>query len=160
MLPTINLCGTPVTRLIIGGNPFSAFSHFSAELDDEMLRYYTMPRLQDALAESWRCGLNTVQTRGDRHMMRMILEHRENGGAIQWLAQTASEFADLGANIREIRRYGPFAVYHHGSHTDNRWHLGRIDEVRDIVSPPRLGPRAAPARAGPRAGGPRVAPAS
>lgn len=133
MLPTVDLCGMPVTRLIVGGNPFSGYSHVSAELDWEMIRYYTMPRLQETLAEAWRCGINTVQTRGDRLMMRMILEHRENGGCLQWISQTASEFADIVANIREIARYGPMAIYHHGTHTDNQWHLGRFDAVRDVL---------------------------
>ena len=133
MLPTIDLCGTRVTRLICGGNPFSGYSHVSAELDWEMVRYYTMPHLQTCLDECWRQGINTVQTRGDRLMMRMILEHREGGGQMQWLAQTASEFRDIKANIAEICRYGPFAIYQHGTHTDNSWHTGKFDEVRDIV---------------------------
>jgi len=133
LLPTIDLCGTVVTRLICGGNPFSGYSHVSADLDWEMIRYYTMPRLQATLAECWRCGINTVQTRGNRLMMRMILEHRENGGQLHWLAQTASEFRDIKANIAEIRRYQPFAIYHHGTHTDNAWHTGRMEEVREII---------------------------
>ncbi|NIR02687.1 MAG: hypothetical protein GTN78_21220, partial [Gemmatimonadales bacterium] len=56
--------------------------------------------------------------------MRMYLEHRENGGQMQWLAQTASEFADISANIAEIVSYRPIAIYHHGTHTDNSWYLG------------------------------------
>ena len=133
LLPTIDLCGKKVTRLICGGNPQSGYSHVSAELDWEMVRYYTMPRLQALLDECWRQGLNTVQTRGDRLMMRMALEHHESGGQLQWIAQTASEFRDIRANIAEIARYSPVAIYHHGSHTDNSWHAGKIDEVRDLV---------------------------
>jgi hypothetical protein len=98
-----------------------------------MVEYYTMPRLQEILAECLRCGINTFQSRADRHQMRMFLEHRLAGGQIQWIAQTASEFADHKAHIREICQYEPMAVYHHGTHTDNRWHLGKIDEVADLV---------------------------
>jgi hypothetical protein len=133
MLPTIRIGDKEVTRLICGGNPISGFSHYSLEMDGEMLRYYTMPRLQELLAECWRQGINTIQTRGDRHTMRMYLEHRENGGQMQWLAQTASEFRDIVANIHEIASYRPVAIYHHGTHTDNSWHLGKIDEVRDFL---------------------------
>jgi len=133
MLPTIDLCGKRVTRLICGGNPFAGFSHTDADRDREMLEYYTMPRLQAALDECWRNGINTIQTRGDRHQMRMYLEHRLNGGQLQWIAQTASELADLKANIAEICRYGAIAIYHHGTRTDNLWHAGRIEEVRDLV---------------------------
>ena len=133
MLPTFVLGEKRITGLVCGGNPFSGFSHFSEELGWEMVRYYTMPRLQETLEECWRNGINTVQTRGDRLMMRMILEHREGGGMLQWIAQTASEFSDIRANIREIAEYEPIAIYHHGTHVDNCWHEGSIDEVADVV---------------------------
>ncbi len=133
MLPTISFFGRQVTRLICGGNPFSGFSHSSEELDNEMLRYYTMPRLQACLDECWRSGINTVQSRGDRHQMRMMLEHRLGGGQMQWIVQTASEFADISANIRLIARCEPIAIYHHGTHTDNCWHAGTMEVVREIV---------------------------
>ena len=99
MLPQVDLCGHPVTRLICGGNPLSGFSHVSAELDREMIEYYSMPNLQALLDECWKEGINTFQSRGDRHQMRMVLEHRQNGGKMQWIAQTASEFVDIPGNI-------------------------------------------------------------
>ncbi len=133
MLPTIELGKHQVTRLIIGGNPFSGFSHQNAQLDREMIEYYTMPRLQATLDECWRQGINTVQSRGDRHQMRMFLEYRLRGGQMQWIAQTASEFANIYANIAQIASYEPIAIYHHGTHTDNSWHSGQIDAVADIV---------------------------
>ena len=133
MLPTVRIGDKDVTRLICGGNPVSGISHFTNEMDWDMLRYYTMPRLQQLLDECWRQGINTVQTRGDRHTMRMYLEHRENGGRMQWIAQTASEFSDIYANIAQICDYEPIAIYHHGTHTDNSWHAGTIDQVADYL---------------------------
>jgi len=133
MLPTVKIGDNDVTRLICGGNPFSGFSHVNAELDSEMISYYTMPNLLKCLDECRRNGINTFQSRGDRHQMRMYLEHRDKGGDMQWIAQTASEFRDIRSNINEICRYGPIAVYHHGSHVDNSWHEGKIDVVADIV---------------------------
>ena len=133
MLPAVDFCGVEVTRLICGGNPLSGYSHFSGELDREMVEYYTMPNLQTLLDECWANGINTFQSRGDRHQMRMFLEHRLNGGSMQWIAQTASEFADIGRNIQEIAGYKPIAIYHHGTHTDNSWHTGTIDRVQDII---------------------------
>lgn len=132
-LPTIDFFGHRVSRLVCGGNPLSGFSHFSAEMDWDMITWYTMPRIQDLLRECAREGITTVQTRGDRLMMRAYLEHRLGGGTMHWIAQTASEFASLAANIAEIARYEPIAIYHHGTHTDNAWHQGRIDAILDIV---------------------------
>ncbi len=133
MLPTIDFCGHKVTRLICGGNPLSGFSHVSDELDEEMVSYYTMPNIQACLAECWRQGVNTLQSRGDRHQMRVLLEHRQGGGQLQWIAQTATEWASIAANVAMIARHGPIGIYNHGTHTDNCWHEGRMDVVLDIV---------------------------
>ena len=133
MLPTVDFFERKVTRLICGGNPFSGYSHVSRELDREMVEYYNMPNLQKLLDECWQQGVNTFQSRGDRHQMRMYLEHQMKGGKMQWIAQTASEFTDVTANIAEIAAYNPIAIYHHGTHTDNSWHTGDIDKVYDLV---------------------------
>jgi len=132
-LPTVEFFGHKVSRLICGGNPLSGFSHFSAEMDRDMIEYYTMPNIQLLLNECWSNGINTFQSRGDRHQMRAYLEHRLNGGQMQWIAQTASEFASIEGNIEEIARYKPIAIYHHGTHTDNCWHSGMIERVRDFL---------------------------
>ena len=132
-LPTIRLGNHDVSRLIIGGNPFAAISHFSADMDRAMLDYYTMPNLQATLRRCEEVGINTVQSRGDRHQMRMVHEHRLAGGRMQWIAQTASELGDHFANIRQIASFKPIAIYIHGTFVDNSWHAGRIDRVRDEV---------------------------
>jgi len=133
LLPTVSLCGRDVTRLICGGNPLSGYSHVSAELDREMIEYYSMPNILGLLDVCRRQGVNAFQSRGDRHQMRAYLEHRQMGGEMYWIAQTASEFANIPANVAEIARYDPLAIYHHGTHTDNSWYMGRIDAVEDIV---------------------------
>jgi len=133
MLPTVDLCGKEVTRLICGGNPLSGFSHVSDALDREMIEYYTMPNILKLLDDCWGNGINTFQSRGDRHQMRAFLEHRQSGGKMQWIAQTASEFRDIKANVREIAEYAPIAIYHHGTHVDNSWHRGEFDQVLGII---------------------------
>lgn len=122
-----------ITKLICGGNPFSGFSHQNSKLDWEMISYYTMPNIQKALKECEKNGINTVQTRGDRHMMRAILEYKLNGGKLQWIAQIASEISDHKANVLEILRYEPIGIYYHGTYIDNFYHIGRIEDCRKII---------------------------
>jgi hypothetical protein len=98
-----------------------------------MIEHYTMPNQLALLDECWSQGINTFQSRGDRHQMRTYLEHRLGGGQMHWIAQTASEFASHEANVREIARYDPIAIYNHGTHTDNSWYLGELGAVRDVV---------------------------
>ena len=40
MLPTVKLGNTDITRLIVGGNPFSGNSHWSNERDWEMRDFF------------------------------------------------------------------------------------------------------------------------
>jgi len=65
--------------------------------------------------------------------MRLLHEHRLEGGRIQWIAQTASEFADIARNIREIASLKPVGIYHHGSQTDKFWAAGKIEQAREML---------------------------
>ena len=105
-LPTIAIGLHRVSRLIIGGNPYSGISHHSPAKSKEMEDYYTAGRIMADLREAERCGINTVLARADRHIMRVLNEYRNSGGRIQWIAQTAkgSEYADLATHIRLIAR--------------------------------------------------------
>ena len=47
-----------VSRLCIGGNPFSGFSHQSPERDQEMRAFYTPERVKHGLRIAERAGIN------------------------------------------------------------------------------------------------------
>lgn len=131
MLKTIDLCGTQVTRLIIGGNPFSGHSHISNEMNEEMTDYFTTQRIKDTLKRCQECGINTMQLRADAHIMRIIREFRSEGGELNWVAQTASEVSSLKGNVNSMMKYNPIAIYHHGTVTDNLYKAGKIDELKE-----------------------------
>jgi hypothetical protein len=132
-LPTTRWGSLTISRLIVGGNPVSGNSHVSPAADTEMRDYFTSSNIKQLLASCERAGINTWQSRGDRHILRILHEYRQEGGRIQWIAQTASEYADVRRNIREIAAERPIAIYHHGSTTDIAWRAGRIDTVRDSL---------------------------
>jgi hypothetical protein len=120
-----------ISRLIVGGNPVSGNSHVSPALDVEMRDYFTAARVQSLLSGCERAGINTWQSRGDRYILRMLNEHRLAGGRLQWIAQTASELADIPGNIRAIADAGAMGIYHHGTATDRFWKAGKIEQARD-----------------------------
>jgi len=130
-MPTVRFGAYNVSRLIVGGNPVSANSHVSPQLDGEMRDYFTTANVKKLLADCERAGINTWQSRGDRHIMRTLHEYRLEGGRIQWIAQTATEYRDLRRNLAEISALQPIGIYHHGSQTDNLWQTGKLDELRD-----------------------------
>ena len=131
LLPTVDLCGRHVSRLIVGGNPFRGYSHRSPELDREMTEYYTRQNIVRTLLECERHGINTMLSRGDAVIFDAVRAYRDAGGLMHWIAQTASEHPDFRQNTRDIASLGPIGIYFHGSEPDNRWKAGRVDSIRD-----------------------------
>lgn len=123
MLPTVDLCGLTVSRLIVGGNPFSGFSHQSHERDEEMLNYYTTERLKETLRRAESAGINTTIMRSDLHIHRLLREYYNEGGHIQWIAQVGADSGQqtmlraLDAAVAARAK----AIYIHGGHVDEAY---------------------------------------
>jgi hypothetical protein len=131
-VPQVTFGKHRISRLIVGGNPVSANSHVSPAMDREMMDYFTVANAKKMLRDCEEAGINTWQSRGDRHIMRILHEYRAEGGKIQWVGQTASEVADVPRNIRTMAPYA-LGIYHHGSQTDRWWAAGKIDHVREML---------------------------
>ena len=132
-LPQVQIGNCRISRLIVGGNPISGNSHVSNALSQEMADYFTAARTKQLLRDCEAAGINTWQSRGDRHIMRLLREYRLEGGTIQWIVQTASEHADIPRNIRMIADMKPLGIYHHGSATDQFWQTGKIEQAREML---------------------------
>ena len=92
-----------VSRFILGGNPFSGFSHQTPEADLRMKRWFTAARIKELLFEAERLGINTVISRADHHIMRVLLEYWDSGGTLQWLAQTCPELGSAEQSVPSAR---------------------------------------------------------
>ncbi len=132
-MPMVQFGKHRVSRLIVGGNPISGNSHVSGQLSRDMADYFTAARVKQLLAACESAGINTWQSRGDRHIMRLVNEYRLEGGKIQWIAQTASELADIPRNIDTIADMKPLGIYHHGTQTDKFWRAGKIEQAREML---------------------------
>lgn len=128
-LPQVDFCGTRISRLIIGGNPFSGNSHQNAQMDAEMEDFFTTRRIKDTLSKCLENGVNTAQLRGDKHIVRILREFRLEGNQIHWIGQTAPEMAPFENNVRFIKNNGAFSLYHHGTVTDALFKSGEYAEI-------------------------------
>jgi len=128
-MQTIDFAGKKISRLIVGGNPFSGNSHLSHEMNIDMLNYFSAANIKKTLFRCAEFGVNAAQMRGDKHIMRVLWEFRNEGGEIDWIAQTASETYRGGLN--EIVNYGPLAIYHHGTLTDHLFKERKFDRIND-----------------------------
>lgn len=122
-----------VSKLILGGNPFSGFSHQTPERDDEMRHYYTTARIVETLAQAESLGINTFLGRADRHISRILMEYWDQGGQIQWFAQTCTEFAPHTRGIANAIRGGAAACYIHGGQMDFWLAQGQTDSIRQCI---------------------------
>ena len=129
----INIRNVKVSRLIIGSNPFSGFSHQSPEVDLQMKRYFTTARIKTTLREGEKLGVNTILARGDHHIVRMLMEYWDEGGTLQWFAQTCPEVGDHEANISRASGGGAKACHIHGGVMDNFLAQNRIEEIPAVV---------------------------
>jgi len=128
----VKLGDVSVSRLVIGGNPFSGFSHQSLERNREMMRYYTVARIKDALRKAEAAGIDTFFGRTDRHVRRMLMEYWDEGGEIQWFGQTASEWGDQLAAIRAAAASGAKGIYVHGGIVDH-WYAQKKYDVLEAA---------------------------
>jgi len=118
-----------VSRFILGSNPFSGFSHQSPARDVEMRHFFTTTHIKDTLRHAEELGVNTLIARSDYHVMRMLMEYRDEGGALQWFAQTCPEVGSHEACILRAHANGAKAVHLHGGVMDNAYAQGKLNDV-------------------------------
>ena len=133
-LATVKLGDLAVSRFILGGNPQSGFSHWDAPLDDEMRHYYTTERCKALYREAESLGVTTHIGRADHHIIRILMEYWDEGGAIQWIAQTCPELGPPERGALNGLRYGAKAVFIHGGQTDHLYHQGKLEEIQPVVN--------------------------
>jgi len=130
MLPTTEICGQEITRLIIGGNPICGVSHFSTQLDEDMKNFFTMAEVKKLLFRCMECGINAMVMRGDRYVQRVIREFRQDGGNLKWITQTAPEISPFESVIGQVVALKTNAIFHQGVATDDLFNKGNQDEIK------------------------------
>ncbi len=122
-----------VSRFILGSNPFSGFSHQSPETDQAMRHYFASEKIKAVLREAESLGVNTIIARTDFHMMRLLMEYRDEGGTLQLFAQTCPEVGSHEVCIERAFNYGAKACHIHGGVMDNLFAQGGLDEIPPAI---------------------------
>lgn len=123
-----------ISRFVLGSNPFSGFSHQGIERDELMVHHYTVARIKRVLFDAERLGVSAFVARSDFHVMRMLLEYRDEGGALSWLAQTCPEVGSSEACVRRAAHGGAAACHIHGGVMDQLVAQGRGREVAEAIA--------------------------
>ena len=132
-MDSVSMQHLTVSRFILGSNPFSGFSHMDPAMDLAMKRYYTTARIKGLLFRAQALGVNTLIARTDNHVMRVLLEYWDEGGTLQWFAQTCPEIGDPLKCIEWAAASGAKACHLHGGWMDFIYAQGRLEEVPPAI---------------------------
>jgi len=121
-----------ISRLIIGGNQFSGWSH-SRDLKylRELFKAYgTEEKIMQTLQVCEENGINTIITASSAYLKKYW---RERGGRIQWIAQTHPKVNDITSDIKRAIDNGAVGAYIQGGVGDSFVKNGRVDLLGKAV---------------------------
>jgi len=130
---TVILGDVPISRLLVGGNPFSGFSHQNLARDTAMLDWYTMERIKETFRLAEAAGVTTHLGRGDHFIMRALREHWHEGGGLTWVCQTCPEVGSIDRGVGNAVHGGAVACFIHGGEMDYRVANDDTAAVRDGI---------------------------
>ena len=114
-MKTVDFLGMPVTKLILGDNPFIGNSYVPETYPrKEMFDYYQADKVLAALFAAEANGINTYMALADNYLIRLFQQYRREGGKMNIMFQTCPS-TDLQANIWQMMDCEPVAIYHQGS---------------------------------------------
>jgi len=131
---TVTLGDVPISRFLLGGNPFSGFSHQTRERNKEMLDWYTMERIKETFRLAERAGVTAHLGRGDHFIMRALHEHWNEGGNLTWVCQTCPEVGSIQLGIANALSGGAKCCFLHGGEMDFRVAGGDTEAIREGIA--------------------------
>jgi len=131
-LPTGKIGDVEFSRLIIGGNQFSGWSHSRdlPYLRDLFLAYSSQERVMNTLEMAEENGVNAILCAACDHLKKYW---KERGGKMKWIAQTHPNSKDLTSNIKRAIDNGASAAYIQGGVGDSFVKAGRVDLLGKAV---------------------------
>jgi hypothetical protein len=139
-LPTGRIGKLEISRLILGGNLLTHFTH-SRDLQYVYrlaAHYNTDEKILETLALAERHGINTLTIHNPPHAMSVLRRHRtERGGKIQWIicptAPVKPGLEEYRRQVEALIKDGCEAIYLWGVHADSLAKAGQVDLITQAV---------------------------
>ncbi len=131
-LPAGKIGNLRISRLIIGGNQFSGWSHSRdlPYLRHLFLAYSSEEKILETLQLCEQTGVNAIITSASGYLNRYW---KERGGRIQWIAQVHPKAEDLTSTIKQAIDNGAVGAYVQGGVGDSFVKNGRPDLLGKAV---------------------------
>ena len=124
-LPTGRICNLELSRIILGGNLLTHYTHCRDEYYIfKLIEHYNTPeKILETLALAEEHGINAMNVYTVDFTLDLMKKHRDRGGKMQWIicATAAVENGDLDTYKDEVKRlvdHGADAMYVWGGHSD------------------------------------------
>ena len=131
-MPKGKIGDVEVSRLIIGGNQFSGWSHSRdlGYLRDLFIAYSTEQKIMQTLELAEENGVNAIITASSGYLNKYW---KERGGRIQWIAQVHPKVNDVTSDIAAAIDNGATGAYVQGGVGDSFVKGGRVDLLGKAV---------------------------
>ncbi len=130
---TVVLGNVPVSRFILGGNPFGGYAHQTRERDEEMRNWYTMERVKECYRFAEAAGVTTHLGRADEFIMRALREHWNEGGHLTWIAQTCPGVGSITLGVQNAINGKACCCFLHGGEMTYRVANGQTTDLPDAI---------------------------
>lgn len=131
LLPTVELGGARISRLILGGNPIYGHSHFNRLYSQHLREYHTPERVVSLLRACTEAGINTWQNSYTQRTVADVQRCRTEGIPFHWLLLGKTNWIDRPEYIEEAAAYGPMGIAPHGHAAERLHREGRINVLKD-----------------------------
>jgi len=143
-LPTGKIGKLEVSRLILGGNLLTHYTH-SRDLKyvySLAAHYNTDEKILETLAKAEAAGVNTLCMHNPEHPMSLLRRYRkERGGKIQWIicptAPVEPDMVKYREHVESLLRDGCEAIYLWGVHADSLVAQDKMELVAKAVDLPK-----------------------
>jgi len=132
-MDSVKIGNVTASRFLLGSNPFSGFSHQGNDRDTAMVSHYTTARIKEALYQAEKLGITGIVARADFHVLRLLREYWDEGGRLQWFAQTCPELGPTELSVARAIKWGAKGCHVHGGVMDYLVHQGKADEAKLAV---------------------------
>ena len=135
-MPMGRIRNLDVSRMILGGNLISGYSH-SRDLvyvSDLMKRYNTEERILDTMELCEENGINAMLFNPTAHTRKVTSRYwKERGGKMKWIVDCRPKPSDIAGHMRPILDAGAAAVYVNGHWSEGWVKEGKLDKFREFI---------------------------
>ncbi len=128
-MPTVQIGGYTVSRLVLGANPVWGYSYQGKLLGRYMVDYYTDENILKLLKNAESAGITLWQGSYNKRLPDVWKRYKDEGGSMNLIM--LHSYGDV--SLREIGALKPIGIVHHGGVSDRLLVNNEFGKVHDFV---------------------------